>query len=145
MGAAAYFGGRSSSSTENKTEVRDMRVVGGEGSANVSAADSTVTITATDHGAVSGGLQLAGKAVDSMVKTGEGLNKTTLSLFDGALGAVRAASSEATQAVAAAHKNVAADLATAFTDSKAPEKNILIVGGVAVVGLAAVLMLARRA
>jgi hypothetical protein len=151
LGAAAYFGGSSKSATTETTEIRDMRVVGGTGSANVSANDSNVTVISTDQGAVNAGLQLGGKAIDASIKAGEGLNKTTLSLFDGALAFAKTANAtaataqqNATSQVAGAYANVAKDLATAFTDSKAPDKNIFIIGGVAVVGLAAVMVLGRK-
>jgi hypothetical protein len=151
LGAAAYFSS-SKSKTEEKTEIRDQRVVGGQGSANVSANDSNVTVISTDQGAVNAGLQLGGKAIDAAVRSAEGTQSTTRSLFEGALSFAKTANAtaasaqqNATSQVAGAYANVAKDLATAFTDSKAPDKNIFIIGGVAVVGLAAVMVLGRKA
>jgi|GEM_PF-4008502 len=157
------FGGDSSSTTENKQEVKDMRVVGGDGSSNVSAAEgSNVTVLSTDHSAVAGGLQLGSQAIDAATRQADGLRATTQQLYSGALDfasqsqqAVSAAYKDAaakldanyrdaTDQVAGAYSHVASDLATAFTDSKAPDKSLLQVGGVIVVGLAAVMLLARR-
>jgi hypothetical protein len=138
-----YIGGSSKSATENKTEVRDMRVVGAEGSTNVSmnAGDnSTTTVTLTDHGAVAGGLDLGSKAIDAVVKNGELTQNTAATMYSGALQAVQA--SNAT--VADMASQVAGQLATAFTDAKAPDKSILIVGGAVVIGLAALTVLAKR-
>lgn len=147
-----YFGGDSSSETVNKTEVRDMRVVGGEGSSNVSAnADGNVTVIATDHGAVNAGMQLGTQAIDATVKNGQGLQQTTETLYSGALSFAKDANSRALDAVttagdqvAGAYKKVASDLATAFTDSKAPDKSLLMVGGAVVVGLAGLMFFARK-
>ena len=145
-------GSDSESSTTNKTEVKDMRVVGGDGSVNVSAdGGSSIAVMSTDHGAVAGGLQLGSQAVDAVVKSGQQLQSTTLSLYDGALKNARDSSQivadvarTSTQQVADAYSKVATDLATAFTDSKAPDKSMLMVGGVVVVGLAAVMIFAKK-
>lgn len=184
MGAAAYFGGDSNATTENKTEVKDMRVVGGESSNNVSADNSNVTILSTDHGAVTGGLQLGHDAIDAVVKDAQGLQDTTASMYAGALksldtsgarmadayktsgaqvadawssagaqsasvtksamSAVADAYQSSGSQLADAYSSVASNLATAFTDSKAPDKSILMVAGVIVVGLAAVMVFAKK-
>lgn len=141
MGAAAYFGGDSSSETRNSTEIKDMRVVGGEASNNVSAdGGSSVSVVSTDHGAVAGGFQLGHKAIDASVRNAEGLQKTLTTLYGGALTAVK----DSQAAVTSMSSKVAGDLATAFTDSKAPDKSILIVGGLVVVGLAGVMVFAMK-
>lgn len=152
--APVYRGGDSDSRTENKTEVRDMRVVGGENSSNVSlnAGDNSATnVILTDHGAVTAGLALGTQAIDAVVKNGEGLQQTTGTLYSGALAFAKDANARATDAVnaagnqvAGAYSRVASDLATAFTDSKAPDKSILIVGGVVVLGLALVMVSAAK-
>lgn len=163
--APVYRAGDSSAETVNKTEVRDMRVVGGEGSSNVSlngGDNSTTNVTLTDHGAISGGLALGTQAIEASTKNAQGLQETTLGLYGGALafakdsnagalafvkdsnaralGAVQAAGEQ----VSSMASKVAGDLSTAFTDAKAPDKSILIVGGAIVVGLGALMVFARK-
>ena len=130
MGAVLRFGGSDSeSSTSSSSEVRDMRVVGGDSSANVSANDSSVTVFSTDHGAVSGGLALAGQAIDANTKSGNTLANTTLSMFEGALKAVSNSSSQ----VAAAYSNVGAGLQNAYSEARAPDTNVIKMAAVAAV------------
>lgn len=138
MGAVLRFGGDSSSSSTTKNENKDMRIAGGNASNNVSADNgASVTVISTDHGAVSGGLQLASQAVDQSIKESQALSKnlqdTTLTMFQGALGAVQDS-----------YSKVATDLATAYTDSKTPDKSILMVGGAVVIGLVGVMLLAGK-
>lgn len=185
--APVYRGGDSEANTTNKTEVRDMRVVGGNDSSNVSANtgdNSNVTVIATDHGAVSGGLQLGHDAIDAVVQNAQGLQQTTASMYAGALSTIDTAGARMADAfktsgaqvadawssagsqeasitknamsavadayqssgsqLADAYSSVASNLATAFTDSKAPDKSLLQVAGVIVVGLAAVMVFAKR-
>lgn len=71
--------------TTNLTEITDSRVVGGEGSVNLSANDSRVSMVMTDHGAVSGGLGLGSQAVTAAAKMAADTNKTGASMFAGAL------------------------------------------------------------
>lgn len=84
----------SSSNTTNLTENRDMRVVGGADSSNVSANDSWITVntTKTDYGAISGGLNTANRALELSTQLVGQNAKTTLnaglSMFDKAIGAV---------------------------------------------------------
>jgi hypothetical protein len=133
--APHYRAGDSQSSNTTKNENKDMRIAGGNASVNVSADNgSQVKVISTDHGAVAGGLQLASQAVDATVKNGKNLQDTTLTMFQGALGAVQDS-----------YSKVATDLATAYTDSKTPDKSILMVGGAVVVGLVGVMLLAGRA
>lgn len=144
MGAVLRFGGESSSTQSNKTENKDMRIAGGNASTNVSADNgSAVTVVSTDHGAVSGGLQLASQAVDASVKQSQGVQDTTLSLFSGALGAVKSSYSQALGAVQDSYSQSASNLATAYADSKTPDMAMMKVGAVVVVGLAAVMLLAK--
>jgi hypothetical protein len=96
MSGLAYFGGDSDSqaNTTNNTEQRDMRVVGGEASQNISANDSNVTVftSTTDHGAVLGGLGTADKAFALSTQLVGDNTKSVLNagmgMFDGALGVV---------------------------------------------------------
>lgn len=152
MGAVLRIGGDSSAETTNKTEVTDSRVVGGNDSNNVSAnAGSNVTLLSTDHGAVQGGLQLGSQAIDAATRSADGTRATAESMYTGALKfakdvntASQQAFSDASGQIAGAYSKQASDLATAFTDSKAPDKSLLMVGGVVVVGLAAVMVFARK-
>lgn len=148
----AAYGGDSSAATTNKTEVTDARVVGGNDSANVSAnGGSSVTLITTDHNAVAGGLQLGSQAIDAATKNAAGTQDTAVTMYQGALQFLKDANTKSQQAyadaggqVAAAYSNEASDLATAFTDSKAPDKSLLMVAGVIVVGLAGVMVLAKK-
>lgn len=64
-------GSRSQADTTNNTEQRDMRVVGGEGSTNLSANDSTlnVNVVQTDYGAISGGMTVAAQGLNTADRT----------------------------------------------------------------------------
>jgi len=139
MGAVLRFGGDSSSETKNSTEVRDMRVVGGEGSANVSANDSSVQVFTTDHGAVSGGLGLASQAIDGAVKSGATLSSALGSMFDKALSFASDANKTSTAQVASAYGSVAAGLQDAYSVSRAPDTGILKIAAVAAVLIVGVL------
>jgi hypothetical protein len=146
------FGGDSSATTENKTEVTDSRVVGGNDSSNVSAnGGSNVTMISTDHKAVEGGLQLGSQAIDASTRNAEGTLSTVQSIYAGTLNFLKDANAKSQQAysdasgqVASAYAGQASDLATAFTDSKAPDKSLLMVAGVIVVGLAGVMLLVKK-
>lgn len=119
--------------TTNLTENRDMRVVGGEASQNISANDSTVSVVATDFGAVSGGLNTASKALELSTKLISDTTKTSAeaqaSMFAGALGAVSSARQ---------------DVADAYKSATTPENDMLKIAGFVVVGVAAVSLFAGK-
>ena len=134
----------SQADTSNSTEQRDMRVVGGERSQNISANDSTVSITATDFDAVRLGLNTADKAfalstqmVGDSTKT---VIKAGLSMFDGALKNAATSNASALNAVNQARSDVAA----AWKDSQTPENGMLKIAGFVVVGIAAVGLFAAK-
>lgn len=124
-----HFGG--DSSTASTTNITDQRVVGGDGSSNVSASGSSrVTVTATDHGAVSAGMELGTQAINAAAKSAAGTMETGASMFDGALTAVSKANEK---------------LADAYQQGQAGEQTTLKIAGFVVVGLAAALLLPRIA
>lgn len=133
MAGLAYFGGDSSAATTNSTEQYDMRVVGGADSQNISANNSSVSIVATDHDAVTGGLNTANKAfalATQLVSDNAKQSAASSSaMFQGALGAV----SSARQDVAAAYQN-----------ATTPENGMLKIAGFVVVGIAAVGLIAAK-
>jgi hypothetical protein len=135
------FGGSSSSAaaTTNTTETRDMRVVGGNDSTNLSANDSNVTVIATDHGAVSAGLQVGSQAIDASTKTSAAALATGENMFTGALASIAESSQTAMGAVSTANER----LALAYQSGQAPEQTMLKYAGFAVVGLAAVMLLKK--
>ena len=133
MAGLAYFGGDSDSqaNTTSTTEQRDMRVIGGDASQNISANDSTITVT--DFGAVKGGLNTANKALELSTQLISDTTKTNTeaqaSMFAGALGAVSSARQ---------------DVADAWKDSQTPENDMLKIAGFVVVGIAAVSLFAGK-
>lgn len=129
------FGGDSNSSNEtvNKTDVRDMRVVGGNDSANVSATDSTVNVVTSDHGAINGAFQTVDKALQLSTKlVGDNAKQTieaNKNMFEGVL----TQSNAAISAVKGAYEN-----------SQNPENTQLKIAGFVVVGIVAVSMLVKK-
>lgn len=142
--ACPQFGGDSSASTSSSTEQRDMRVVGGADSQNISANDSSVNVIATDHGAVAGGLNTADKAFAiSTQMVGENTKSVLnagLSMFDGALKSMATSNASALNAVSSARQ----DVAGAWQNSQTPENGMLKIAGFVVVGIAAVGLIATR-
>ena len=125
----AFGGSSSSSATSSTTNNTDMRVVGGDGSTNVSAQNSSVSVIATDHGAVSGGLQLATHAMDTSAATNQAALNSGAEMFKGALGAVSGANER---------------LALAYQSGQAGDQTQLKYAGFVVVGLAAVMLLGKK-
>jgi len=119
------FGGGSSSSTAASTTNTDMRVVGGDNSTNLSAQNSDVSVIATDHGAVTAGLQLGTKAIDASTTSSAAALTAGANMFEGALSAVSQANER---------------LTLAYQSGQAPEQTMLKYAGFAVVGIAAVMI-----
>lgn len=128
---------RSATSALNQTENRDMRVVGGEGSSNISANDSDVTVISTDHGAVNAGLTLGSQALEYSASTTSDALSAAKSFFTGALSSVTQSQQAAVGAVSVANER----LASAYQSGQQPEQTNLKYAGFVVVGLAAVMLL----
>lgn len=116
-------------STTNLNEITDSRVVGGDGSVNLSANDSTVALTMTDYGAVAGGLDLGSQAITAATQMAANTNAAGGDMFAGALEAVSNANDK---------------LATAYQSGQAGEQTQLKYAGFAVVGLAALAFAATK-
>lgn len=112
------FGGSSSSASSSTTNNTDMRVVGGNDSTNVSAQNSSVSVIATDHGAIEAAAGIANKAIDTNATS-------SASMFNGALGAVKQANE---------------NLSLAYQSGQAGDQTSLKYAGFIVVGLAAVMI-----
>jgi hypothetical protein len=128
QGACLFFGGDSSSS--QSAENTDMRVVGGDGSINMSqkVSGSNNVVTTTDHGAVKGGIDLALKGIEAAHDTTTQVIASQGSLLDGAL---RMVSDQAQQN------------SKQLADIKGNDVHILVIVGLGVVGLAAVFALKK--
>lgn len=127
-------------STTNNTEITDSRVVGGDGSVNLSANDSNVSFVATDHGAVSGGLNLGSQAITAATRMAADTNATTGNMFAGALDFAGASQGSAIAAVSDANER----LALAYQSGQAGDQTQLKYAGFAVVGLAALAFAATK-
>jgi hypothetical protein len=136
----ACFGG--DSSTASTTNIYDKRVVGGDGSTNVSAdvSGGSLTVVQTDQGAVSGGLALGGQAVDAATKLATNTQAQSGSMFKEALGFARANSADALSAVSDSNER----LALAYQSGQAGDQTQLKYAGFAVVGLAALAFIGSR-
>lgn len=115
--------------TTNNTEITDSRVVGGDASINLSANDSTVRLSMTDHGAVTGGLALGGEAITAAVKLADNTNATAGNMFAGALDAIENANDR---------------LSLAYQSGQAGEQVGLKYAGFIVVGLGVLAFAASR-
>lgn len=128
MGAMAYFSSSSEASTSSTTENRDMRVVGGDASTNISTNDSTVNVMTTDHGAVQAGMTLGTQAIQAATSSTNNALTSSTNIFEGALGAVSKANER---------------LALAYQSGQAGDQTSLKYAGFVVVGLAAVMLLGQ--
>lgn len=112
-------GGSSSSASTQATTNTDARVVGGDNSANVSAAHSNVTINTTDAGAVHDAFGFAAH------------------VSDGAFDMASASQVQTTQAT----QSAMAQVADAYSTAKAGEQKIFAGAALAVVGVVAAIAL----
>lgn len=161
MGAAAYFGGDSSSSTTNQTQITDSRVVGGNDAVNLSAFESSVNVSTTDRGAVAGGLALGTQAISAATQNATNTLATSENMFAGALGtfenlltttigainnnsqaALGTINSNSSAAIGAAG-DAAGMLGDAYQSGQAGDQTQLKYAGFVVVGLAAAMLLPR--
>lgn len=123
------FGG--SSSSEQQTSSTDARVVGSEGSTNASIVGNqgNVTLETTDHGAVSASLQLALRGI-------EGANTTTGQAIASTGGLLEGALRNSGQQAAA--------FVDTIKDIKTSDVRVLVIAGLAVVGLGAVVLFKNK-
>lgn len=120
-------GGGGSSSSESKSETNniDARVVAGDSASITSAVGNTLTnssITVTDNGAVSGALDLAKTALTTNQTVSTAAMGTTKEVFADALEGVQ----------------------DAYATAKAGDQKIVSIAGLAVIGIAAAALLAKR-
>ena len=129
--ACPCLGGGSSSSANqtSTTNNTDARVVGGNDSTNLSANNSTVSVIATDHGAVQAGMQLGTQAIDAVTTASAANNTATADMFKGALATVQASNNLVAQA---------------YQQGGAGDQTTLKYAGFIVVGLAAVAMFRKH-
>lgn len=128
LGERLAFGGDSSVSTP--TTNLDARVVGGDASTNQSVNDNAgpVNITTTDHGAVDGSLRLALAGIEGA----NGLASQTVAAQGGLLTGALKMAGEQNTAFSSALENV-----------KTSDVRVLVIAGLAVVGLASVKLLKK--
>lgn len=121
------FGGDSESNSAQTTKNTDARVVGGDSSSNASVNDNqgTVSIMTTDHGAVSGSLQLALKGIEGAQQTTQQAIASTGGLLENALQQSGQQAQQFTETI---------------KDIKTSDVRVLVVAGLAVVGIGAFAM-----
>lgn len=141
------FGGDSATASTTSTEIRDMRVVGGDKSTNTSAVTETQgnnnTIITTDHGAVMGGLNLATEANRNVTDAAQNLftgainsaNQANKQAMTFASGAIETANQASTSAIS--------QLAGAYEKGQAGDQVALKYAAFAVVGVVALLALKK--
>lgn len=130
IGTLCAFGGDSTTQVSTPTTNLDARVVGGDSSTNASVAGNTgpVNISTTDFGAVDGSLKLALAGIEHA----NDLAKQTVASQGGLLtGALQMAGAQ-NQAFSGALENV-----------KTSDVRVLIIAGLAVVGLVGVQLLKK--
>ena len=129
----------STATTENKTENIDARVVGGTGSSNISANNSTVSMTTitTDNGAVKLATELSSANTKKVLDTGK-------SMFDGALAAVSKANTESMSNQQQMFNGALADVTSAYSNAVTPENTQMKIAGFVVVGIAALSLFALK-
>lgn len=133
------FGG--DSSTASTTNIFDKRVVGGDGSTNLSAdVSGTLVMNQTDHGAVSGGVALGTQAIDAATKAAAGTQASAQSMFKDALATVKTTQESAIGAVNQANER----LTDAYQQGQAGDQTTLKYAGFIVVGLAALAFVAGK-
>jgi hypothetical protein len=112
------FGGDSSSDSSQTTNQYDQRATAGQQGLAVSGSNNVVTNNTTDFGSVQAGTELARRAIAAAVLSAEDSAANTRAAFGGALDAV----------------------SKAYETSKAGDQRIVSMVGLAVVGIAAIVM-----
>lgn len=139
------IGNSGPSTTEQKTETNDMRVVGAEGSTNSSikldqSGSTNAQLVMSDYGSIAGALDLAGDTVhEGFALALAGIDRANAQTAatvaaNGSLltGALQMAADQQTQAM------------DTLKDLKSADVRTLVVVGMAVVGLGAAAMFAKR-
>lgn len=116
---------QSDSSQSSVTTQSDMRIVGGDGSINLSSQNSSVgvTVTTTDAGTVNQAFGFARDALKQAIDFSVGSATRNTQVLEHALEGV---------------KDSEAQVADAYTTAKAGEQKILVAGALVIVGLVAV-------
>ena len=138
------IGNSGPSLTEQRTESNDMRVVGADGSVNsstkIDVSGANAILTTTDYGAVAGSLRLAGETVhDGYALALRGIDEANQT----ANTAVAANGSLLTGALRMAADNGQQTLSV-LQNLKSADVRVLSMVGLAVVGLGAVALVARK-
>lgn len=128
------IGNSGPSSSNQETDTNSQDITGAAGSintaTNLNLEGGTNTLTLTDHGAVSGSLQLALKGIEGAQQTTQTALASTGGLLEGAL-------------------KRSGEQSAAFTDTikdiKTSDVRVLVVAGLAVVGLGAVMLFKGKA
>lgn len=123
------IGNSGPSTSSQTTETVGLEIIGGDGSINTATSldirGGTNSLTLTDHGAVQGSLQLALKGIEGAQQTTQTALASTGGLLEGAL-------------------KRSGEQSAAFTDTikdiKTSDVRVLVVAGLAVVGLGAVML-----
>lgn len=147
-----YFGGDSSSSSDQITTMTDARVTGGYGGAQISGSGNSVTVVSSDYGAIMGGVEAARgalaantaattAAIKSATDTSTRFAGAAQAVFGQALAANQAITDKANSSIAQAYEGALASVDRAYETSKAGDQRIVAMVGLAVVGLAAVVVI----
>lgn len=142
MGAAAYFGGDSKSSTSNRTDNNDQRVVGGDGSSNSSlrigdiGRGSEVTLAITDAGQTA-------KAIDSVSLIADKALSLSGDMTKGALATVDTATQGFQRGITDLFDKSVNEIGDAYETSKAGEQKVLVAAGLLVVGMVALFIVKK--
>ena len=142
MHGMAYIGGDSESSTSNRTENSDQRVVGGDGSANSSLrlseidARGDVTLQITDAGQTARAIDAVSLVADSAMSMSSDMTRGALSTLDTATqGFQRGITDLFDQSVN--------EISDAYETSKAGEQKVLVAAGLLVVGMVALFIVKK--
>lgn len=152
FGSFFYLGGKSSSSSDQLTNMTDARVTGGMGGAQISGSNNSVTVVSSDYGAIMGGVEatrgaLAANtattqaALKSVADTSNKFATAAQSVFGQALAANQAVTEQAADGIATAFDKALASVDKAYETSKAGDQRIVAMVGLAVVGLASVVVI----
>lgn len=139
MGAAAYFGGDSSSASSQRTENRDQRVVGGDNSSNssISVGDmANTTLQITDAGQTA-------KAIDAVSMIADQSLALSSEMTRGVLSTVDTATQGFQRGITDLFDASVNEISDAYETSKAGEQKVLVAAGLLVVGMVALFIVKK--